>query len=282
MRTTTQIMDRLESYKTESTVLQLWDELQSTVFQWADSAYSVSLARRVFAGDSDGDSPHEEDTIAKDGSSPATTSKPTASDEAVETTAAVAASNIADREVAHNAVVYRLLRRLRRFVETSWLYRWLTAEPEAETVVIDLRETLSAGPILAWIDDRIRSFIAVMPTAGSLRRGFRLRSRFVERPLRVISIGVLAVTLLTTVFVATSETELGGSTILLLTVLLLAARGTQSTHSLAELVETPWYEWVENGLAVFEPPAPPTEVPDNDDDPPEEASSKSISEHNIE
>lgn len=34
----------------------------------------------------------------------------------------------------------------------SWLYRWLTAEPEPEVVVIDLRETYTVGPMLAVLD----------------------------------------------------------------------------------------------------------------------------------
>ncbi len=36
----------------------------------------------------------------------------------------------------------------------SFLYRWLTTEPEPDVVVIDLRETLSAGPVI-WLLDRV-------------------------------------------------------------------------------------------------------------------------------
>lgn len=38
----------------------------------------------------------------------------------------------------------------------SFLYRWLTAEPEPDVVVIDLRETLSVGPIIALLDRVLR------------------------------------------------------------------------------------------------------------------------------
>ncbi|RNJ27135.1 hypothetical protein [Halosegnis longus] len=48
------------------------------------------------------------------------------------------------------------LRRLERAVEetvrNSWLYRWLTAEPDPTVVTIDLRETHTVGPVLALLE----------------------------------------------------------------------------------------------------------------------------------
>lgn len=38
----------------------------------------------------------------------------------------------------------------------SFLYRWLTKEPEPDVIVIDLRETLSVGPIIALLDRVLR------------------------------------------------------------------------------------------------------------------------------
>jgi len=38
----------------------------------------------------------------------------------------------------------------------SFLYRWLTAEPEPDVVVIDLRETLSVGPFITVLDRVLR------------------------------------------------------------------------------------------------------------------------------
>ncbi|MFC7235560.1 hypothetical protein [Halosegnis marinus] len=37
-------------------------------------------------------------------------------------------------------------------VRNSYLYRWLTKEPEPEVIVIDLRETWTVGPIIALFD----------------------------------------------------------------------------------------------------------------------------------
>jgi len=37
-------------------------------------------------------------------------------------------------------------------VRNSYLYRWLTKEPDPEVIVIDLRETWTVGPIIALLD----------------------------------------------------------------------------------------------------------------------------------
>lgn len=39
----------------------------------------------------------------------------------------------------------------------SFLYRWLTAEPEPEVIVIDLRETYTVGPVVAILDRLVAS-----------------------------------------------------------------------------------------------------------------------------
>lgn len=48
--------------------------------------------------------------------------------------------------------------RAETFVRNSWLYGWLTAEPEPEVIVIDLRETWTVGPfitVLDWAIERV-------------------------------------------------------------------------------------------------------------------------------
>lgn len=42
------------------------------------------------------------------------------------------------------------------WARASFLYRWSTKEPEPDVVVIDLRETLSVGPIIALLDRVLR------------------------------------------------------------------------------------------------------------------------------
>jgi hypothetical protein len=45
-----------------------------------------------------------------------------------------------------------VLRTLARWLRRSFLYRWLTKEPEPDVIVIDLRETYAVGPFVALFD----------------------------------------------------------------------------------------------------------------------------------
>ena len=49
--------------------------------------------------------------------------------------------------------------RLTRVVQGSFLYRWLTAEPDPEVIVIDLRETYTVGPFIAILDRVVETFV---------------------------------------------------------------------------------------------------------------------------
>ncbi|WP_224333827.1 hypothetical protein [Haloprofundus halobius] len=42
--------------------------------------------------------------------------------------------------------------RARPLVTNSYLYRWLTTEPDPEVIVIDLRETYTVGPFIRLLD----------------------------------------------------------------------------------------------------------------------------------
>lgn len=55
-------------------------------------------------------------------------------------------------------------------VQHSFLYRWLTAEPDPEVVVIDLRETRTVGPIIASLD-RVVATLAPCYRQSRLKRG---------------------------------------------------------------------------------------------------------------
>ena len=50
---------------------------------------------------------------------------------------------------------------LLRSVEQSFVYRWLTKEPDPEVIVIDLRETYTVGPFIRLVDsllDRVTPY----------------------------------------------------------------------------------------------------------------------------
>ena len=53
---------------------------------------------------------------------------------------------------AATARVTRGLGAVRRWGRHSFLYRWLTKEPDPDVIVIDLRETYTVGPVIALLD----------------------------------------------------------------------------------------------------------------------------------
>lgn len=54
-------------------------------------------------------------------------------------------------------------RAIARWTRHSFLYQWLTTEPDPDVVVIDLRETYTVGPVIALLD-------RVQPTVESAWR----------------------------------------------------------------------------------------------------------------
>lgn len=50
------------------------------------------------------------------------------------------------------AYVTSVARRFARAARLSYLYRWFTAEPDPDVIVIDLRETYTVGPVIALLD----------------------------------------------------------------------------------------------------------------------------------
>lgn len=46
----------------------------------------------------------------------------------------------------------KAVRILTHFTRHSYLYRWLTKKPDPEVIVIDLRETYTVGPFIAFLD----------------------------------------------------------------------------------------------------------------------------------
>jgi hypothetical protein len=49
------------------------------------------------------------------------------------------------------------------------LYQWLTAEPEPEVIVIDLRDSYTVGPILAILDRIAQRLIPLMQSSQSFQ-----------------------------------------------------------------------------------------------------------------
>lgn len=152
-----------------------------------------------------------------------------------------------------DATVTGVASRIGTFARSSWLYRWLTAEPEPEIIVIDLRKTRSVGPIIQWLDSVLRELTPATVTSGAVRVGYRFRNRARERPVRVASIATIAGVVLAFLALATTGDPVGPAVLFLVAFLLLALRGTQSTRTWADIAETRWYQSL---AAAFEPPEP--------------------------
>lgn len=92
------------------------------------------------------------------------------------------------------ASVERLTTRATSVVRTSYCYRWLTAEPDPEVIVIDLRKTRTVGPFITllekvvdpvervWAGSQLPSVTATAGAAVSRSRTGRILSALLEPP----------------------------------------------------------------------------------------------------
>lgn len=150
-----------------------------------------------------------------------------------------------------------------RWIRGSWLYRWLTAEPDPEVVVIDLRETYTVGPIIAVLG-RVGGVVARW-WSGTTTRGVlgRTADALRREPIRVVSLALVAAFVAEFALALLSGIPSWPGLVARGALLLLAALGTRVT--------TPWETLRDSrtirGLrAVLEPPEPPDRL-DRSDDP---------------
>jgi hypothetical protein len=140
-------------------------------------------------------------------------------------------------------------RRLVKVVRGSRLHGWLTADPDPEPIVIDLRETYTVGPVLAVLD-RLAAGTADSRFADATQD---VANRLTEAPARALGIVLclgFAVSLLGTVVEGGLTWSVYVFHGLGLLVGLLALRDHRDAESLAE---SPVWGAV---TAVFAPPPP--------------------------
>jgi len=162
--------------------------------------------------------------------------------------------------VTTTSAVVRAMRTFGQWGRASFLYRWLTTEPDPSVVVIDLRETWTVGPVLALLDRLVASFAPSVRRSSLLEWLRDARAAVVAAPVRVASLVVLvatAVDLVLTLILAGFDP---GGTALRILVLGIAAVGTQVTLSWSELGET------RLGRLVTAALAPPDVEPSDRDD----------------
>jgi len=158
------------------------------------------------------------------------------------------------RAVAGNSRLAATARWTERAMRASWLYRWLTAEPDPDVVVIDLRETVVIGPILALLDRLLGPFVRNWNRARVNTGLTRLSDRFVARPVTVASVVVLGAVLtelLVLVGLGTPSPSAVGSRLLLVSV---ALAGTRVRASADELTDTSAHDPV---VTLLSPPESP-------------------------
>ena len=158
------------------------------------------------------------------------------------------------RRAARESRLGGLWRRTAAAVRSSSLYHWLTAEPDPEVIVIDLRETWTVGPVIRLLDavlDRLVPALEDSRTAAATRA---VAASTLAAPAVVAGLTVLGVGLLLALGSAATGT-LGTTRLGLAAVFVIAgAIATRERRSWAELRET---RPVELLVAALEPPAPP-------------------------
>ena len=191
---------------------------------------------------------------------------------------AFAASRTADcvetsrRSVEHSvlyralqtAFVYRTLcaafvwleKTLERWIKHSFGYRWLTADPDPNVIVIDLRETKTVGPPLRLLERVL--FVAIPAVSSSFV--WRLSKAAIERlragPLRIAGSGLLAVVFVSSLWtVVTGASSFRVGALIALAIVGLAA--FLDRRSWAQLRKT---RVVAVLAAIFVPPEPPTKT----------------------
>jgi hypothetical protein len=138
--------------------------------------------------------------------------------------------------------------------QQSLLVRWLTAEPEPDVVVIDLRETLTIGPLIAVLDRLLPHGERAWNASGIRQVLRRTATAFADAPVQFTSAIVLALLVAQFAFIygAASRLSLGLLALLAAPALL----GLRVTSTWDELAESRAGQFA---AALFVPPDPPTD-----------------------
>ncbi|SFC41074.1 hypothetical protein SAMN05444422_10834 [Halobiforma haloterrestris] len=144
----------------------------------------------------------------------------------------------------------------------SSLYRWLTAEPDPDVIVIDLRETWTVGPVIAILDRVVATLERGVPGSAAVATGEDAAAVVRGRPIAVLSMLVLPVVALSAITSALAASLTASSFAIHLVAAVLSALGTRSERSLAELRETRLGRLL---VAAFEPPEPPASARETDE-----------------
>lgn len=145
----------------------------------------------------------------------------------------------------------RLAARTRRVVADSFVYRWLTADPDPEVIVIDLRETYTVGPVVAVVDHVVGWLDAATDDARTVALARSVLAEFRAAPVRLLGAAV-ALGCAAALLAGAALGALGVVPTVVLAALAVAGlAGTQVTASWADLVDSRVGRLV---VAALEPP----------------------------
>lgn len=146
----------------------------------------------------------------------------------------------------------RSQRKIECVVRASFLYRWLTAEPDPEVIVIDLRETHTVAPFIALLDWLLAGLARAARGSGVVEGYRALRREFVKTPVRLVGIGLgtVGATWIVLAILASSITWVA----IALGLVFIGLLAVRDRRSLAAVRETRLYELL---AAAFTPPEPP-------------------------
>ena len=148
----------------------------------------------------------------------------------------------------------RLFGWIEGLVRNAWLYRWLTAEPDPDVIVIDLRETWTVGPILSVIDRGVSGLASKRDSSRSLKLLDQIHHHARARPLQLVGLGLGTVAFALAVTIALSATASTPLIILTAVLAVVAVICSRLPWSWETLQETRGYQAL---AAAFEPPEPP-------------------------
>jgi len=151
-----------------------------------------------------------------------------------------------------SSVLGRASERFAAITRQSWIFRWLTAEPDPEVIVVDLRETWTVGPIIVLLDWLAPH--AARAWNGSLARTTAERTAAAFRAAPVKSSSALLLGVLFVQF-ALSWNSAGDATLAVLCLLTaFALVGLRVDWTLEELRAS---KVGRLAAALFVPPEPP-------------------------
>lgn len=140
-------------------------------------------------------------------------------------------------------------------VSGSFIYRWLTAEPEPEVIVIDLRETWTVGPVIKLIDRLVGELTGSAQTSTLVGGARSVATTFREQPVNVVSLGIIVGGLGFLLVGGLTQSLSVVSAAVAILIALVGMFGLGSQRTLNDIQETKAAQLL---ISAFEPPEPPS------------------------